>query len=314
MNKHLLHMACLAVLLTTKVFAAEEPKAPAAPAATTAAAQAEPPSDTVIATINDQQFSLGLFRLFYGERLRASRAENSPEFQNLAFNEFVNIVVTSQDAKAKGMDKKPELAYAMELNRMQLLSRMALEEAAMNVKPSDEEVKKLYDERVGKEAKTEYKARHILVKEEAEAKKLIKELDAGKDFIELAKAHSEGPTGKNGGDLGWFDPEQMVPAFAAVLADMKPGTYTKTPVQTQFGWHVILLEDTRKMEPPTLDSVKPEIVAALQREALSKYVAGLQEKAKVDLNPDLIKKAEPDNTPAAQPEAKPESKPAAKSK
>ena len=85
---------------------------------------------------------------------------------------------------------------------------------------------------------------------------------------------------------------------------MKPGTYTKTPVQTQFGWHVILLEETRKMEPPTLESVKPEIVAALQREGLTKYIGELQEKAKFDLNPELIKQTPVEAQPEAQPKAK----------
>lgn len=312
MNKRLLTIACLAVFLTSGAFAAEEAKTPAAAPADAPTASADPPNDTVIATINGQQFSLGLFRLFYGERLRAARSENSPEFQNLAFNEFVNIVVTSQDAKDKGMEKTPELAYAMELQKMQLLSRLALEQAASAVKPTDEEVKKVYDDQVAKLDRLEYKARHILVKDEAEAKKIIKQLDGGKDFIELAKAHSEGPTGKNGGDLGWFDPEQMVPAFSAVVVTLKPGSYTKEPVQTQFGWHVILLEETRKMEPPSLESVKPEIVASLQREALTKYVGSLQEKAKVDLNPDLIKQTAPPAQPEGQPQAPSEVKPAGK--
>lgn len=314
MNKRLLTIACLTALLSFNTLAAEEAKTPAAPAAD----PAEPPDTTTIATVNDQQFPLGLFRLFYGERLRAARAENTPEFQNLAFNEFINIVVTAQDATAKGLDKRPELGYALELQKMQLLSRLALEETAAGVKPSEEEIKKVYDEQVAKLDRLEYKARHILVKEEEEAKKLIKDLDKekGKNFIELAKAHSDGPTGKNGGDLGWFDPEQMVPAFAEVVVTLKPGNYTKTPVQTQFGWHVILLEDTRKMEPPSLDSVKPEIVAALQREALTQYVGSLQEKAKVDLNPDLIKQTAPPALPGAPGEAKveppAEAKPAAK--
>ena len=210
------------------------------------------------------------------------------------------------------MEKTPELAYAMELQKMQLLSRLALEQATSAVKPTDEEVKKVYDDQVAKLDRLEYKARHILVKDEAEAKKIIKQLDGGKDFIELAKAHSEGPTGKNGGDLGWFDPEQMVPAFSAVVVTLKPGSYTKEPVQTQFGWHVILLEETRKMEPPSLESVKPEIVASLQREALTKYVGSLQEKAKVDLNPDLIKQTAPPAQPEGQPQAPSEVKPAGK--
>lgn len=301
MNKRLLHIACLTALLTTQVFAAEEVKAPEAPAVAT---QAEPPSDTTIATVNGQKFSLGLFRLFYAERLRAARAENTPEFQNLAFNEFVNIIVTSQDAKTQGLESNPELAYALELQKMQLLSRLVLEQTASTIHPSDADIKKVYDDQVAKLDRLEYKARHILVKEEDEAKKIIKELDGGKKFEDLAKAHSDGPTGKNGGDLGWFDATQMVPAFSEVIVEMKPGTYTKTPVQTQFGWHVILLEETRKMEPPTLESVKPEIIASLQREGLTKYIGELQEKAKVELNPDLIKQTPVEAKPEAKPEAK----------
>jgi peptidyl-prolyl cis-trans isomerase C len=92
----------------------------------------------------------------------------------------------------------------------------------------------------------------------------------------------------------------MVPAFSEVIVTMKPGAYTKTPVQTQFGWHVILLEETRKVEPPTLESVKPELMAALQREALAKYVGSLQEKAKLDLNPELIKQSPPETAPEAK--------------
>ncbi len=301
MNKRLLYIACLTALLTTQVFAAEEVKAPEAPAVAT---EAEPPNDTTIATVNGQQFSLGLFRLFYAERLRTARAENTPEFQNLAFNEFVNIIVTSQDAKTRGLESNPELAYALELQKMQLLSRLVLEQTASTIHPSDADIKKVYDDQVAKLDRLEYKARHILVKEEDEAKKIIKELDGGKKFEDLAKAHSDGPTGKNGGDLGWFDATQMVPAFSEVIVEMKPGTYTKTPVQTQFGWHVILLEETRKMEPPTLESVKPEIIASLQREGLTKYIGELQEKAKVELNPDLIKQTPLEAKPEAKPEAK----------
>ncbi len=178
MNKRLLHIACLTALLTTQVFAAEEVKAPEAPAVVT---EAEPPNDTTIATVNGQQFPLGLFRLFYAERLRTARAENTPEFQNLAFNEFVNIIVTSQDAKTRGLESNPELAYALELQKMQLLSRLVLEQTASTIHPSDADIKKVYDDQVAKLDRLEYKARHILVKEEDEAKKIIKELKTKED-------------------------------------------------------------------------------------------------------------------------------------
>jgi len=280
MKKHILHACCLAGLLAAGGLVAQESTQPSAPG---------PNPETAIATINDQDISLGLFRLFYAERLRQQQAENTPAFQNQVFNEFVNIVVTAQNAVEKGIDKDPNVQNALELQRLQLLSRLALQDAARSLVPSDEALQKAYDERYGKEKQKEYKARHILVKTEDEAKKLIEELDGGGDFQELAKTKSLGPTGKNGGDLGWFDSKQMVKPFTEAVEGMEPGSHSKTPVQTQFGWHVILLEETREADPPSLDSVKGELSAVLQRDTLSNFVGELRERAKLDLNSDLIK-------------------------
>ena len=280
MNKHILYACCISGLLASGGLAAQE-TAPAPDVVST--------PDTTIATINDQAFSLGLFRLFYAERLRQANAENTPAFQNQAFNEFVNIVVTAQNGIEKGLDKGPNVQNAMELQRLQLVSRIALQDAARTLTPSDEALQKAYDERYGNEKRKEYRARHILVKTEDEAKKLIEELGGGADFVELAKANSLGPTGKNGGDLGWFDSKQMVKPFTEAVEEMKPGAYSEAPVQTQFGWHVILLEEAREADPPTLESVKKELSAGLQRETLASYVTELREGAKLDLNSDLIK-------------------------
>lgn len=280
MNKHILYACCISGLLATGGLAAQE-TAPAPDVVST--------PDTTIATINDQAFSLGLFRLFYAERLRQANAENTPAFQNQAFNEFVNIVVTAQNGIEKGLDKGPNVQNAMELQRLQLISRIALQDAARTLTPSDEALQKAYDERYGNEKRKEYRARHILVKTEDEAKKLIEELGGGADFVELAKTNSLGPTGKNGGDLGWFDSKQMVKPFTEAVEGMSPGSYSEAPVQTQFGWHVILLEESREADPPTMESVKAELTTGLQRETLASYVTELREGAKLDLNSDLIK-------------------------
>lgn len=286
MIKRKRYLCCIAVLLASSPLAAQEP-----------ATEASPPPDTAIATINGQPFSLGLFRLFYAERLRQAGAENTPGFQNQVFNEFVNIVVTAQDAEARGLDKDPNVKDALEVQRLQLLSRAAFQDAVLGKEPSQEQLQQAYEKRYGNEKRTEYKARHILVKTEDEAKKLIAELDKGADFGELAKANSLGPTGKNGGELGWFDAKQMVKPFTDSVKDMKPGTYSKSPVQTQFGWHVILLEDTREAEPPPLESVAEQLKMDVQREALATFVTDLREKATLELNADLIK-ANPAETPA----------------
>jgi peptidyl-prolyl cis-trans isomerase C len=280
-------IACLIGLLAVNAAEAADP--PAAPS-----------GETTIATVNGQAVPLDLFRLFFAERIQALSAPNTPELQNQVFNEFVNTLVTAQDAERQGLDKQPGVQYALDLQRIQLLSRLALQTAAQTAQPSDEALKKAYDERFGDAKRTEYKARHILVATEEEARALIKEIDGGADFAELAKAKSLGPTGKTGGDLGWFDATQMVPPFTAAVAALKPGEHSKEPVQTQFGWHVILLEETREAPPPALDDVRDELSLGLQRETLSGYVAQLRDQAKLELNEDLIKTNE---AGTAQPEA-----------
>ncbi|MES9970746.1 MAG: peptidylprolyl isomerase [Candidatus Thiodiazotropha sp.] len=146
------------------------------------------------------------------------------------------------------------------------------------------------------------------MKEQQEASALIEKLDGGADFAELAKEHSTGPTGKNGGDLGWFDPAQMVKPFGDALVAMEKGKYSKAPVETQFGWHVILLEDSRQTEAPTLDSVKDKIVNKLKQNALSDYMQGLRDSSKLVFNE---KNAKPAATEAPAAEAPAADAPAA---
>ena len=172
------------------------------------------------------------------------------------------------------------------------------------MQPSEDELKAAYEKVKEQAGRTEFKARHILVKDEKEAKDLIKQLDKGADFAELAKKHSTGPTGKDGGDLGWFDPKQMVPPFAEAIADMQPGSYSKKPVQTQFGWHVINLQETRKAEPPSFDEAKPQLIALVQRQKISGKIVEMRNGAKVELNEEIVKITPNKDAPeAAAPEA-----------
>jgi len=291
MNKLVFFFASLVALAASVGLAAEDKPAEQSSAAA-------PSGDTTIATINGEEISLEMFRSYYADRLRQAREANTPDFQNRVFNELVNLLVTAQDAQAKGLDKDKRFELAAEIQHLQLLSRFAIQNAVKTLKPSDEELKKAYEERYGKDKRIEYKARHILVKTEEEGKKLIKELNGGADFSELAKTRSLGPTGKDGGELPWFGKGQMVQPFTDATAALKPGEYSKTPVQTQFGWHVILLEDTRETDPPAFDDVKDELILALQQNTLGSYVSELREKADLKLNPDLIKatdEAKPDD-------------------
>jgi peptidyl-prolyl cis-trans isomerase C len=250
----------------------------------------------LIATVNGQDYELDTFRAFFSERVQQAGGQNTPELQQQAFNEFLNLIVASQEAKKRNLEDTPEVQSALEMQRMMVLSAAALQEIAAEADPTEDELKAAYDSFVEQAKRTEYKARHILVDEKEKAEELIKTLDKrkGKDFEGLAKEHSLGPTAEKGGDLGWFDARRMVKPFADAVAEMEPGRYTEQPVQTQFGWHVILLEDTRLAEPPSFEEAKPQLEAAVRRQKVTEALNELRTAADVELNEDVVKlKEEP---------------------
>ncbi|MDI1232639.1 MAG: peptidylprolyl isomerase, partial [Methylobacter sp.] len=149
---------------------------------------------------------------------------------------------------------------------------------------TDAEVKAEYDSKIAAEKGTEFKARHILVKTEAEAKKLITELGKGADFAKLANKNSlDAKESQNGGDLGWFSAAQMVVPFSEAVAALEKGKYTKEPVKTQFGFHVILKEDSRPVTPPPLEAVKEQLTPFLQRKKVQDMIETLRKQAKVEI-------------------------------
>lgn len=198
-------------------------------------------------------------------------------------NELVTREVMYQEAKKQKLDKIPDVAYVLEQQRIDTMTKALLRKFLDGTKVPDSELQKLYDEKIAKLDETEYKARHILLKTEDEAKAVIAELDAGKDFIELAKSKSTGPSAQSGGDLGWFTSGRMVPQFSLAVSGMNKGTYSKSPIQTKFGWHVIKLEDTRKLEPPKFDAVKPQLLKSIQQQRMQEYLKKLRSKAKVEI-------------------------------
>ncbi len=130
---------------------------------------------------------------------------------------------------------------------------------------------------------TEHHARHILVTSEEAAREVIAKLDEGADFAELAKESSTGPSGAQGGDLGYFTADQMVPEFSEAAAKLEPGQYSKDPVQTQFGWHVIKVEDRRTAEPPGFEEVEPQLREAMAREAVEAVFNDLRDGATIEI-------------------------------
>jgi len=229
---------------------------------------------------------------------------SSPQVQRAMLNELVTLVVMSQQAETEGLDTNPNVQAALEWERTKTLSQALIAEYLKSHPITDEDVKKAYDEQFGSEPIREYKARHILVANEDDAKAVIAELDKGADFAELAKERSTGPSGPKGGDLGWFSPKDMVPEFTEAVAGMEKGTYSKTPVKTKFGWHVIQLEDVRETQPPALEAVKDKLLAKLREKAITEYAAKLRGKA--ELKPVAQPAPAPAPVPAPEASAEPD--------
>ncbi|NOT83842.1 MAG: peptidylprolyl isomerase [Methylococcaceae bacterium] len=217
----------------------------------------------------------------------AQRSHGQQSFpKKQLIDELVQRELLVQSAVTKQLQNSPEVMAQMEMARRSLLSQAALK-AQLDASPiTDADLKAEYDKQIGTQDKTEFKARHILVKTEDEAKKIIAQLDKskGKDFAALAKKHTTDPSGKDsGGDLGWFGAKQMVAPFSAAVAALEKGKYTATPVNTQFGWHVILREDSREQTPPPFDTVKEQIRPMVQRSKIEGLLKGLRDQAKVEI-------------------------------
>ncbi len=199
---------------------------------------------------------------------------------------LVNLVIDTKllaaEAGRKNLRDDPEVRDQMARVEEILLAQVLLSRAVEG-EITDEAVEKRYQALVAEAAEEEeIQARHILVKEESEAREVIAELQKGADFAELAKAKSIGPSAPTGGDLGYFGAGAMVPEFYEAAAALKTGTFTEEPVQTQFGWHVIKVEGRREKQPPALEEVSDELRSELVREARAAYIEGLREKATIE--------------------------------
>lgn len=216
-----------------------------------------------------------------------------PEDQRRAaiLNALIDIKVLASAAESKGLDQDETFKARMTFLRSRALHNSYYQDAVLS-KIDDAALQTRYDKEIAALPKSEeVSARHILVKTEEEAKAIIEELDGGADFVALAKSKSTGPSGPNGGDLGYFGKGQMVPEFEAAVFALEKGQYTKVPVQTQFGWHVIKKEDQRIAEPPGFDDVKEQIRQMLARERYLELVKQSRSDTTIEvLDADLKKK------------------------
>ncbi|HYW91926.1 MAG TPA: peptidylprolyl isomerase [Gammaproteobacteria bacterium] len=234
-----------------------------------------------VATVNGQPVSKTLFQLFANQREQQSGKKLSDQERDDLVNQLVDLELLAQDAKKKGLEQQPDVQGQLLAQYLTTLARAAVQDHIKNVKISESEIQKAYKQRVAHMSGKEYKARHILLKTKAGAEAVIKQLDKGANFAKLAKEKSTGPSASQGGQLGWFAPEDMVPHFSQALEKLKPGHYTEKPVKTRFGWHVILLEATRNKKKPSLDDLRDQIKQTLQRQKVDQYIQQLRKKADI---------------------------------
>jgi len=243
--------------------------------ATTAAA---PKDDVVIATVNGDKIMKSTLDGYMNILKRSGKAD-----KQAALDDLIATEIALQQAKSSDISQRPEVKKAISDFTRNVLLKTWTKEKVDSFKISDDDIKKAYDERVTKLASKEYNARHILVKTEDEAKAIIKELQGGADFAKLAKEKSTGPSGSNGGSLGWFKAETMVPAFANAVKAMKKGEISKEPVKTQFGYHIIKLEDSRDAKLPTMESLKPQLKRVIAQKKMLEYMKELKKTADIKI-------------------------------
>lgn len=252
----------------------------AGPAALGAEAESNPLGRTLV-TVNDHpltQMHFAMYRSQFG-----ADVDDQPQAQMQLLNELINTTMVAQAAEKEAVTDNVQVKIAIEVARARILAQAAIQTHLINNPIAEEDIKSAYDSRYGANGGgKEYKARHILLEDEAGAKAVIEELDGGADFAELAKQRSTGPSGPSGGDLGWFEPTQMVPPFAEATAALDKGSYSKTPVQTQFGFHVILLEDVRDRQPPEYSAVRVALQEQLRQQRAAEYLRDIRANAKVE--------------------------------
>ncbi len=231
-------------------------------------------------TVNGSAVPQSLADTFIAEQ-KAQGAPDSPELKNAVREELIRRELLIQEAKKAGVDKRADVAAQAEAARQAIFIRAFVQDYLNKNPISEAQLKADYDKIKAQLGNTEYKARHILVQKEDDAKAIIDNLKKGAKFEELAKQSIDPGSKDNGGDLGWANPGNFVKPFADALTALTKGKFTETPVKSDYGFHVILLEDSRPLDLPSFEEVKPRLMQQAQSQQIGKLVDGLRAKAKV---------------------------------
>lgn len=238
----------------------------------------------VVAVVNGTEITEEVFGLYGKKRIGVRPGPDFPEAKRKELlEEIINRELIYQDAKKIELDKNEFVLMQIQEQVHNLLTRIRINKLLEDSPPSEEMMKAVYQSEIVDPASQEFKASHILLKTEDDAKAVILELNKGADFAAVAKEKSTGPSAEQGGDLGWFAPNQMVPTFSEATSKLKKGQYTKRAVETRFGWHVIKLIDERKVDPPPFKSVEAQVLEVAQNKVISQYLKKLKDNASIEL-------------------------------
>jgi len=229
-----------------------------------------------VATVDGKPILRSAYDDYLKSLLRGKPAtELTADQKNEVLDQMINMQLISTQAVKDGLDKDPDVVARLDLLRMQVLAEAGAQKYLKSLTPTDQELQAEY----ASADKTEYHARHILVPTKEKADALIKKINAGAKFEDVAKAESTDGSKNNGGDLGWFTLARMVKPFGDAVKGLKKGEMTPQPVQTQFGWHIIRLEDSR--DTP-FDQMKPQLNNALVQKKFQAYIDSLKKNAKIE--------------------------------
>jgi peptidyl-prolyl cis-trans isomerase C len=244
------------------------------------------PADKPVATVNGTPISRAMFEYYAKNTAGKPAAELTPEQRAQLLDNLIRGEIIAEESVKQGLDKNTDTASLLQLSRLEILQQAGATHYLEDKKPSDADLKAEYDAQVAGMPKTQYHARHILVSSQDAAQKIIDELKKGAKFEDLAKKDSMDSSKEQGGELGWFTPSNMVKPFADAVVQLKKGEVTPTLVQSQYGWHVIQLEDTRDTPVPPLDQVKDRVSQLVETKKFRAYQDDLLKTAKVEKNLD----------------------------
>ena len=237
----------------------------------------------IVAKVNGEPISETMLDLHVMRRTGQNPASIDPDERETLLLELVEMALIAQDARDQGLHNDPMVNARMRNIHHAVLAQAMLESLKSEPIPEDEMLARFDDVMTSEEHTREYHARHILLDSEDEAEEVIRHLEEGADFAELAQEYSRGPTASLGGDLGWFVPGEMVEPFGRASMELDIGEHTREPVRTRYGYHVIRLEDRRDREPPRFEDVADHLERKLTQERIEGYVKDLRQEGDVEL-------------------------------